>query len=1269
MLRKLSLLFLFCLLAIAGTIRAEVIVQLKPPPPGKLNVENLWSVTLKNMSQSTFKVYLLGQLTESSDGLIFEATTAEFDLPPGTTTVTVSDVSPINAKFPKDKYKSVLMQTGEVPSGNYTICVNVQMKNGSVLGSQCIPHTVNQVSGITLLSPENNANVNEKNPNFTWAPLPGTGNQYKFILAEKNGTPQQSLQTPEFEKTQNATFLVYPVSASQLEAGKTYYWQVALLDYQGNVLASSKSEIRSFTRAGGVTPPVSDGFIQLLSPQDEEQLNTSTINGATAFNFQWKKANTNKSISAYILKIFKSNNSNGRAEIDESNPFFKKEITNFNYNAEVQSTIITVEQGILNKGLNYFWKVEAFSQSYINQNNGIVGKSDLYGFKVTGGEELAGEITMFKIGEYDINVGVVSNKSSTNFAGDGSVKLWENGPVIYLKYDNIELEKINNKWKVKSGTIQNLIPMGGTTFKLEHSDTKSMFYGNTIRLDVNGATIKGYIVSQFPLTSKSNAKVEIRSADAWCKVSPITKLSVENLLCAEDKDYDLLEPSGFKLSFLNLKTTFSVSNNKLVLNMGGLVTLPDNIKTAQGDAIKIFFNDRKSLKFDQDLGMAAFTVPLNKKKDFSLTVNTITIDLIPKITWKGGVRISKGKINFGFSSGFNDIELNGNNIQGDMYMDSKGLTAKTDITGMSYKSKFYGFDCNVNKFYLEVKNNLIVKSNFKGGLYIPIVAQNLNYTIPITDNGIGTGVLDLGNGNLGDVYLFGNNPSEYDRLKMTLKSAVIKQDKIIFSTDMSLDNTKNENLKTGTMSAYHLYVKSNATIGFEESENLPGGWLELYNYSEAAYNNYDVTLNKIRFRNFGSGNFSFEVKGKIILAEDLSGPGGSDLSLAYKFYRNPNKGGSGSEISYANETEADGICVQFQNSETSYQACIYYKKDDVYGKAFIASFDMQMHNPSEYMVAGKIILGVAPQGYKYWFIEGAAEFKNSPIAIGIGDLGVYGFKGRLYSKMKHTGVGIGNNDYVPDGNTTFGIYAEVPFLSTSDDGQKIWGRTSLEVTIGDGFKSVLTGKVYVLSSGVDNTNAKIFGDAVITVSTSPAFFSADVNVTANIDNAVCGSGNMALYYGTDTWYLNVGTPQTPVSMTMYCSGPTATAYVDLNENNISFGAGYHVDTGPQHWAIFYGRAQGGVDISGTLAYSPFQFTGNAVISGSAELGFHYDVGIHEGNLTVLSGSVSANLEAQLPNPVCFAGKISARGCIWKFCKTVALKLRFKNGSFSFADHC
>jgi len=1280
MLKKIKLLlFFFLFLFVTGALRAEIIVQLKPPPPGKLNVENLWSVTLKNPTQTTFKVYLLGQLTESADGLIFEATTAEFDVPPGTTTVSVSDVSPINAKFPKAKYKDVLMQTGEVPSGNYTICVNVQMKNGSVLGTQCIPHTVNNVSAISLISPENEASISEKNPSFSWAPLPGQGNQYKFILAEKNGTPQQSLQTPEFEKTQNATFIVYPISASSLQKGKTYYWQVGLLDYKGDLIASSKSVIRSFTVPGDVTPPAADGFIQLLTPADDGNLDVTQLPGVNnttypGFKFTWKKANTNKSITKYILKIYKVNLA-GRQTLDASVPDYKQDITGFNYNSDVQSANFSVEMGILDKGSEYYWKVEAFSQSYINQNNGIVGKSDYYKFKVIGGEDLAGDLKKFMMGKYTVNVTKIINKSPSNFEGEGSVKLWNDGPQVKVTFNNLVIKNISNIWTVTSGFIQNTLTGNETkAIKLEHAETKSSFYPKIISLKPETAAIQGYIFSMFPLTKKTSGifsvnAVNISSAETWFNIDPVEKLSINNLLCKSDENAELLEPAGFEVNLLSLKTSFTVKNNKLTLKLGGNVGLPAYIKYGTGERVKLGFENQSSLKFAADLGTASFTVPLNKNKDLSLYITNILVDLIPKNSWKGGLRINKGKVVFPVNSGFNDIELTGNNILGDMYIDAKGLTAKTDITGMSYKSKFYGFDCDVNKFFLDVKNGSLVKCNFKGGIFIPMVGLNLNYVIPITDYAVGPGTLDLANTNLGDLYLFGNSPSEYDRLKISLKSAVIKQGRVVFQSNLTLDNTQNKNLSTGTMNAYNFYVTSAAQIGFEESENTPNHWLELDNYTGSDYNGYDVTLSKLRFNNFGGGNYNFEVKGKIILADDLSGPGGSDFGLAYKFYRNPNKGGSGSEISYANEVEQEGISVQYQNAESSYLASVIYKKDDTYGTAFLATFQMTMYNPTQYSVGGKLILGKAPQGFKYWFVEAFAEFPESPIAIGIGDLGIYGFKGRIYSKMKHTGAGIGNTTYVPDGGTTFGVYAEVPFMSTSDNGYKIWGKTSLEVTIAGGFKSVLTGNVYILSEGIGQTNAKIYGDAVITVSTSPAFFSADVNVTANLDNVVCGSGNLSLYFGADTWYLNVGTPQAPLTMNIYCGTTTSTAYIDLNSSNIAFGVGYSVDTGPQTWAIFYGRAWGSVNIDGNLAYSPFQFTGKAVITGSAELGFHYDVYFDEGNLTVLSGAVTATLEAQLPNPVCFAGSISAKGCFWRFCKTVTLKMRYKNGSFAFEDHC
>lgn len=1257
-------------------IRSQVIIQLKVPPPGKLNVENLWSVTLKNTSQTALKVYMIGTLAETTDGLIFKGITKEVDLPPGSTTLSVSDVSPISASYPIQKYKDILMQTGEVPSGSYKICLSVHSKD-SWYGTQCLDHTINVSTGsnISLFKPDNNEVIKIKNPAFNWAPLPGN-NQYLFTLAEKNGTPAQSMNTPMFDKIVTAPLLIYPVSGSELMAGKTYYWRVTILDYKGDPMPAYQSEIRSFSMFKD-TPPAGDGngFIQLTTPTDNGNLDITQLPGANettypGFVFRWKKANTNKSISKYIFKLYKSPLS-GRIDLDKATPDYTANLID-GINSDLPNHYITPSMGILDKGTKYFWKVEAFSQAYINQNNGIVGESEYFEFKVIGGEDLADNVQNIKIGVYNVTVTKITNKSPSKFAGDGKVLLWANGPEINVTFDNLNITKISNNWTVTSGFIAKALSGNeAKAFKLEHSETKSSFYPKAIKLMPTEALLQGYIFSMFPLTKKTTGfavnAVNIRSAEAWFKVDPIQKLSIDNLLCKDNEDAELIEPAGFSLSLLSLKTSFTLKNNKLTLKLGGYIKLPNNIKKTNGESIGISFENQSTLKITQDLGQAAFTVPINKNKDLSLYVTNIVIDLVPKLGWKGGVRINKGKVIFPVNSKFNDIELTGDNIQGDMYMDSKGLTAKTDISGMSYKSNFYGFSCDVNKFYLEVKNGSLKKCNFKGGVFIPMVGLNLNYVIPITDNAMGPGILDLDNTTLGDIYLFGNNPSEHDRLKITLNSATIQQNKVVFQSNLTLDNTKNENLSSGTMNTYGFYVSSDGQIGFE---NTIAGWLELDNYTGSVYNGYEVTLTKIKFKNNGSGNYSFDVKGKIILAEDLSGVGGSDFGLTYPFYRNPIKGGSGSEISYANEVTAEVISVTYQNSESSYSASIEYKNDATYGKAFLATFDMMMRNPTEFWVGGKLILGKAPQGFKYWFVEAYADFPGTPVAIGVGDLGVYGFKGRIYSKMKHTGVGIGNNTYVPDGGTTFGVYAEVPFMSTSDDGYKIWGKTSLEVAIGNGFSSTLTGDVYILA-GRGNTNAKIYGGAVIQVVANPnqKFFSADLNVNANIDGAVCGNGNLALYFGADTWYLNVGSPQNPLTMNIYCGNTVSTAYINLNPQNIAFGMGYSIDTGPQRWAIFYGRAWGSVAINGALAYSPFQFTGGAVITGAAELGFHYDVYFDEGDLTVLSGAITATLQAQLPNPVCFAGSVSAQGCFWKFCKTVTLKLRYKNGSFAFEDHC
>lgn len=1259
MIKKLFLL-LGILFVFAGNIQSQVVVQIKQPPPGKLNVENLWSVTLKNTTQITYKVYLEGNLTESTDGLIFKATSAEFNLAPGTSTVTVSDVSPISATFPVAKYKNVLMQTGDVPSGQYQVCVQVRQKTGADLGFQCINHTVEQISAITLLGPAKDAEVAEKNPTFNWIPVVFNkpGYQYTLTIAEKIGTPQQSIKVPYFTKTQSQSLLPYPISAPLLEDGKTYYWQVTLQDPAGNIVQSATSEIFSFKKS----QPMADGFIQLVRPSNNGELETTTgPSGGDLFRFIWKKANTTKSISNYIVTIYKAEVDGRLGEaVVEGKVSANSNAQEFNYD-------VYVEKGLLNKGSEYFWKVETQSISYSTP----VGKSDVAKFKVTGGVQLATEIKEFTIGKYTIGVLSITNPSPGNFSGKGKVTLWEGGPKVFVDFSKLVIEGNHNVWKVKSGEIQNAIPLkaGNDGYPLTNTETKSFFVPQTIQLTKDKASIQGSIRTRFPFISYTQQgayysvlNTEIESSPIWFDLDPVKKITGGDAFCKQSYNYNLGEPAGFKLAF-SQSSKFTLQSNKLTLSLTGEITLPDNIKDVNGSIVKLVFNNKATLKYTTDVSIShTINLPLNKKKDVNLHLISILVDLAPRPSWKGGIRINTATVYFPQNSGFDKVTLNEQNTSGSLFLNSKGLTAKAEISGMSYNSSFYAFKCKVDKFVLDYKDNVLNKSSFTGSLYVPVIGINVNYVIPVTDNGIGKGDLDYSN--LGSVYLFGGQPNEKDRLNFKMYTATIKNDRIIFQGELVLDNKNQENLKTGNIYVSNLFVTSTGEIGFDGVS-----WKQLNNYTDANYNGYDVTLEKVRFQKISEGNYSFDVDGTVIVCEDLSAPGGSQFGLSYKFYKNANQGGSGSELSYSNQVEQKEIQVTFQNGQSTFNAGLTYWKDDPkFGKGFMATFSMNMQSPSNYSFSSKIITGIAPAGFKYWFAEAYTDFP-APINIGLADIGLYGFKGRVYSRMSHSGTGIAASDYHPDAGNTFGVFAEVPFLSTSDNGYKIWGKTSFEIMIGNGFKSVLMGDAYLLSSGYGSTDGKINGNVTITVSTNPKYFSCDAYVNANIDNAICGNGTMGLYFGEDTWYVNIGTKQSPVSVNMYCGNTAATSYIGLNPSNIAFGIGYSVDTGPRRWAVFYGRAWGSITIDGALNYSPFQFGGTAVLKGGGELGFYYDIFCCEGYLPVLSAEVTAALNVQLPSPVCFAGKISAKGCIWKLCKTVTLKMKYKNGSFSMEETC
>jgi hypothetical protein len=233
----------------------KIIMILKKPPPMGFKLENMWKVTLNNLSQQTYRVQLRGVATEVNEGFIADAVTGVFTLPPGVKSVTASDIKPIKVNETNPKYEDVVKNVGTVPSGSYDICVYViDAETGLELAGDCISTEVLNLSQVELLSPEDNFslslgddikqltetkyelyNTRSSQPvMFSWLPpTPVSAGQrvtYRLKIAQmyQMQSAYDAMQSnPLYYSIDNlmTTIYQYPIAGRPLSEG-SYAWQV-----------------------------------------------------------------------------------------------------------------------------------------------------------------------------------------------------------------------------------------------------------------------------------------------------------------------------------------------------------------------------------------------------------------------------------------------------------------------------------------------------------------------------------------------------------------------------------------------------------------------------------------------------------------------------------------------------------------------------------------------------------------------------------------------------------------------------------------------------------------------------------------------------------------------------------------------------------------------------------------------------------------------------------------------------------------------------------
>jgi len=1145
----------------------------------------------------------------------------------------------------------------------------------------------NVISRINLISPDNNSKFSSANGlfYFTWnlseQMSPISGFKLKIVEVNQGQSAFQAMKNnqPVFAKNDipPTVFSVYINDDNTVLLNrKKYAWQVYSLGFQGgNILDSS--EIRTFTVKSSL---IDD--IDLVSPANNSIITLDSVRNV--YNFKWSASQVQKPITNFILKIVPLL-AGQTPEIAISNNF---PVFNKNDIAPQESEFsIGKNQGVLTNQ-KYIWQVQAVSRMF---NNQVVGESDIWVFEVNSAPTTIENISSFTIGSYKIDIKNITNNSMMNFSGVGEFNLWQGAPKLTVNFDKLQLANygVNNNfdWRVVVGEIAT--PITPFVDTLEYNDPEiptnptagSQYVKSSAFIEIKGIKFN-------PSSNLANAKISFKSPlivrggspnltietlDSWFNVNPISKVD-SGLTKSRDRiESQLLTPRNFTYE-LDQTSEFIVSRNKLELKLNGIVTLPDNLKDKDGKIIKIKFNNVKGFKFNSDLKDEQLYYPINS--ELWAKINKVNVDL-----YLGLISLIEGSITINTSSlrNFDAVNLDDKDS---VYLNDRGLSCKIVRNEQNQQaSNFRGFRFTVKNFQLEVKDNLLRSvSNLLGDVKIPFLNQNAELRLQITNSGIGNGVIDPQSLNEQWIEIFNDTKSG---TKINLKPIGIAysstQNHFKMNADIKYDNLPNRGLSTEEISVSNLTIDSAGTVSIEGANNL--GAITLQDAKTGKFNGFPITIET--FKIFSSSEYQIEIDGTIVMTDDLSNDGGTPFNASVSIARNGVGGGKDAifELPSSGEIKIADIPLKFGNNSSKFNVKVKWFDDDpVYGKGFMAQTELEMKKPGVYKVQGKIMIGKTDNGngFAYWFVEAGVEF-GRPIPIAFYDIGVKGFTGRVYSKMKHSGKGITASDYVPDKDSKFGVYAKVPICSFTDHGVKFWGYTDLEVTVGAGFTCVLHGKLYFLSKRYGDRDARITGEATISVSTNPLLFETEVNVNADFWRALCGQGNLKIHISEDDWYMKLGSRNNPITLDYMCGLGGYFGYFEILKTRSTLGFGYRFDTGEQRWGYgvgFFGRAWGSISFLGDVVYSPLQVFASATLNGNARIGAYIDMSVWSGTLTLLEGTVTANLQATFPDPFCFAGSIYARACIdpcpvfsCEICESTTMGIRYKNGNFELKTTC
>lgn len=243
----------------AASFAQDVFIRLNLPPIDQFTVNDLFNAQVINNSGKDLQIYLKGTVAEATKGMLFDGRSAVFTLLAGFNGLPAfSQLEPVKINYTDKRTEAYVLRTGTVPPGEYTICIKViDAQTQEELGEDCIQTELIAPMPPELIFPENESNVEEIYPLFTWSPPNPVPIKViiAFVMKIVELLPHQTVaqalaSNPAwFQQDRiSGTSFQYPASARPLEKGKSYAWQVTAFTQDGEQIAAP-SEPFSFTMA------------------------------------------------------------------------------------------------------------------------------------------------------------------------------------------------------------------------------------------------------------------------------------------------------------------------------------------------------------------------------------------------------------------------------------------------------------------------------------------------------------------------------------------------------------------------------------------------------------------------------------------------------------------------------------------------------------------------------------------------------------------------------------------------------------------------------------------------------------------------------------------------------------------------------------------------------------------------------------------------------------------------------------------------------------